>query len=171
MGSGAPKPGTGRVSFDWSRVSKDFLTWPGGIARLFVVYVAAAALLLVAVELPKAVRGLGRDAATNAALSYADRDVGGGNSVIADQLLAYEATSIIPRRASYRVVIGPRLTKHATLSTASLQGWLRYFLMPRRPADGATWVVCYGCDQSRLGAPYKPLWSDEYGISVGRLGR
>lgn len=171
MGSDAPKNDARTARFDSSRFAKEFMSWPGGVARLCVVYVAAAAILLVAVELPTAIRGLGRDAAANAALSYADREIGGGNSVVVDQLLAYEARSIIPRGASYRLVIGPRVTKQATLSTASLPGWLRYFLMPRRQVDGATWVVCYGCDPSGLGARYEPLWSDTFGISVGRLRR
>lgn len=170
MGSETAKPDGGSAVVRSSRRARDLLTWPSGVARLCVVYVASAALVLVVFELPKAIRGLGRDAAANAALSYADRDVGGGNSVIADQLLAYEARSIIPRGASYRVVIGPKVTKHATLSTASLPGWLRYFLMPRRQVDGATWVVCYGCDQAGLGGRYEALWTDEFGISVGRLG-
>lgn len=154
-----------------SRHLRGFLVWPDGVARLCVVYVIAISLAVVVVELPRTVHGLGKEAASNAALSYADREIAGGNSVIADQLLAYEARSIFPLDASYRVVVGQKLTKHASLSTASLLGWLRYFLMPRRPGDSASWVVCYGCDPARLGAAYTPLWSDDYGISVGRLGK
>ena len=119
----------------------------------------------------KRLSDLGKEAGANAALSFADRDVAGGNSVLADQLLAYEANSIIPPDASYRLVIGPRLTKQASLPTTSVPGWLRYFLMPRRQDDSASWVVCYGCDPAGLGARYEPLWSDPYGISVGKLGR
>jgi hypothetical protein len=126
-------------------------------------------LVAVAVELPKRLHDLGDIAVANASLSYADRDIAGGNSVIADQLLAYEARAILPRDAAYRVVVGARLTKRASLSTASVPGWFRYFLMPRRQDDGAKWVVCYGCDPAQLSAPYEPLWSDEFGLSVGRL--
>ena len=142
---------------------------PDGSARLCAACVAAVALALVAIEFPQAVNRLGNDAAANAALSYADREIAGGNSVVADQLLAYEASSILPRDASYRVVTGPKLTKQASLPTTSVPGWLRYFLLPRRQEDGANWVVCYGCDPTRFDSPYEPLWSDEYGISVGRL--
>jgi len=133
------------------------------------VYVVAVSLAVAAVELPKRLGDLGDVSSANASLSYADREIAGGNSVLADQQLAYEARAILPRDASYRVVIGPRLTKEATLSTASVPSWLRYFLMPRRQAEGASWVVCYGCDPARLGAPYELLWSDDFGISVGRL--
>ena len=171
MTSDGRSDATESASSDWSRHALDFLIWPGGVARLCVVYVVAVALVLVAIELPKTVHRLGNDSTANAALSYADREIAGGNSIVADQLLAYEARSIIPRDASYRVVIGPKLTKRASLPTTSLPGWLRYFLMPRRQEDGASWVVCYGCDATRLGAAYESLWSDEYGISVGRLKR
>jgi len=134
-----------------------------------VVYVVAVLLVLVAIELPKRLDELGSVARANASLSFADREIAGGNSVLADQQLAYEARAIFPPDASYRVVIGPKLTKQASLPTTSLPAWLRYFLMPRRPNDSAPWVVCYGCDPASLGAAYEPLWHDEYGISVGRL--
>ena len=141
----------------------------GSLARLCTVYVVVVSLVAVAVELPKRLGNLGDTAAANASLSYADREIAGGNSVIADQLLAYEARAILPRDAPYRVVVGARLTKHASLSTASVPGWFRYFLMPRRQNDEAKWVVCYGCDPARLGGPYEPLWSDDFGLSVGRV--
>jgi hypothetical protein len=155
---------------DALRRARAVFTGPGSLARLCVAYVVAVTLVLVAIELPNRLHDLGSEATANAALSYADREIAGGNSVLADQLLAYEARAILPSGASYRVVIGPRLTKQASLPTASVPGWLRYFLMPRRPEDGASWVVCYGCDPATLGAPYEVLWSDDYGISVGRLG-
>jgi hypothetical protein len=135
-----------------------------------VIYVVAVSVAMVAVKLPTAVHRLANDANANAALSFADRDIAGGNSVLADQLLAYEARSVIPAGAPYRLVVGPNLKKQASLSTASLPGWLRYFLMPRRESESSPWVICYGCDPAGLGARYQLLWSDEYGISVGRLG-
>ena len=134
-----------------------------------MVYVVAVSLVLVAVELPKRLDELGDVATANASLSFADREIAGGNSVLADQQLAYEAQALLPPGATYRVVIGPRLTKEASLPTTSLPDWLGYFLLPRREADNATWIICYGCDPASLGAPYESLWHDDYGISVGRL--
>ena len=153
----------------WSRHARSAFAGPGALARLCVVYVVVVSLVVIAVELPKRLRDLSNVSSANASLSFADREIAGGNSVLADQLLAYEARSILPRDASYRIVIGPKLTKQATLPTTSLPGWLRYFLMPRRQDDRSGWVVCYGCDPARLGAPYEVLWRDAYGISVGRL--
>jgi hypothetical protein len=165
---GRPR-GAGNGLSAWSQHALGVFTGRGALARLCVVYVVVVSLAVVAIELPKRLGGLGDVSAANASLSYADREIAGGNSVIADQLLAYEARAILPRDASYRVVVGVKLTKQASLSTASVPGWLRYFLMPRRQDDGARWVVCYGCDPARLGAGYEALWSDDFGISVGRL--
>ena len=155
---------------DWSTRLVELLEWPRGIARLAAASCVAVALGVLVYELPRTVDLLGDDAARNAALSYADRDIAGGNAVLADQLLAYQARAIIPANAPYRVVIGPKLGKQAALPTSSLPGWLRYSLMPRRPSDTApTWIVCYGCDTSPWGDRYEILWHDDYGISVGRL--
>jgi hypothetical protein len=143
---------------------------PGALARWCVAYVVAVTLVIVAIELPKRISELGATARENSSLSYADREIGGGNSVLADQLLAYEARSILPPREPYRLAVGTHVTKQATLSTPSLVAWLRYFLLPRRQEDGARWVICYGCDPSSLGAPYAAIWQDDYGISVGRTG-
>jgi len=134
-----------------------------------VIYAVATSLVVLTVELPKAVGRLGDSARSNAALSFADRNVAGGNAVLADQQLAYQARLIIPPHASYWVVTGSKLTKQAALPVSSMPGFLHFFLMPRRPVDGASWIVCYGCETSRWGNRYEVLWQDDYGISVGRL--
>jgi hypothetical protein len=154
----------------WWPTLRSLFSGQGSLARICVAYVVAVSLVLVVIELPKRLRELGDIAGANASLSFADREIAGGNSVLADQQLAYEARAIIPRGAPYRLVIGPKVTKQASLSTASLPGWLRYFLMPRRESNSAQWVICYGCDPAALGARYVSLWHDEYGISVGHLG-
>jgi len=170
---GRPEGGGGRledVVVEWLRRGAVCFSGPGWLARACVAYVVAVTLVLVAIELPKRVSELGRTTHDNASLSYADREIAGGNSVLADQLLAYEARSIVPPGEPYRVVIGSKLTKQASLPTTSLPGWLQYFLLPRRQEGKARWVICYGCDPSSLGGAYTAVWSDDYGISVGRVG-
>ena len=154
----------------WLRRVVALFSGPGWVARLCVAYVVAVTLVVVAIEFPQRISGLGDTARANASLSYADREIAGGNSVLADQLLAYEARSILPAGEPYRLAIGSKLTKQASLSTASLPGWLGYFLLPRREDDRARWVICYGCDTSALGGIYTAIWQDDLGISVGRTG-
>ena len=120
--------------------------------------------------IPLAVRDQGRKASRIAGFSFADREIAGGNSIVVDQVAAYAARGLIPRDATYRVVVGPKLTEQTSLTVPAISAWLTYFLMPRRPAGDASWVVCYGCDTQKLGAGFVRLWQDDVGISIGRVG-
>ena len=118
----------------------------------------------------KAVSHLGDRAAQNSALSFADREIAGGNSIVINQEAAYEALALIPRSGTYRVITGDSLQNATSLTGAFVDGWFRYFLFPRRPSPGARWIICYGCDVSKLGSSYGIRWRDENGISIGKLG-
>jgi len=118
---------------------------------------------------PRAVSHLDDTASTNNALSLADRDVGGGNSVVVHQNAPYEARRLIPTSARYRVVTGGRLRNASPLTGSFVDGWFRSFLIPRRTSAAARWIICYGCDVSLLGAPYTVRWQDDNGISIGDL--
>ena len=146
------------------------LEWPRGLARLAAASCAAVALVVLVYEVPRAVNGLDDDSARNAALSYADREIAGGNSILVDQIAAYEARALVPRRDTFRVVTGPNLTSTTPLTIQAVSPWLNYFLMPRRQTGDARWVICYGCDTTKLGGAYRVLWKDDVGISIGTVG-
>ena len=149
----------------------ELLEWPHGIARLAAALCAAVSVAVLLYEVPRAVRDLGRSAGRSAALSYADREIAGGNSILVDQQAAYQARALIPARGTFRVVTGNGLKQSTPLTLPAVSGWLTYFLMPRRQAPDARWVICYGCDQSRLGGPYHPVWQNtDAGISIGTVG-
>ena len=138
-------------------------------AQLGVLVVVGLASALAIVYFAKALSQLDEVATTNSRLSLADRAIAGGNSIIVDQQAAYEARALIPRSESYRVVTGSPV-KDATSLTATFVGtWFRYFLMPRRPADEARWVICYGCDQRLLRGHTRWVWTDENGLAIGRM--
>lgn len=117
----------------------------------------------------KALARLDDVADTNSALSFSDREIAGGNSMIVNQQAAYEAVALIPPTAPYRVRTGPRLRNATPLTLQYVESWYRYFLMPRRPTLDARWIICYGCDASDLGPSYRVRWRDDNGISIGRL--
>jgi|SRR3954447_5779304 len=144
-------------------------TTPERISRGLVVVSLAVAVALVCVYLPRAVRDLGDLASNNAQLSYSDREVAAGNAIVVDQEAAYQARANIPPDATYRVATGSPVRGATDLTTPFVGAWFRSFLMPRRPAADAHWIVCYGCDVSRLGGTYVPVWHDDAGISLGRL--
>jgi hypothetical protein len=163
----ADRPGRAR---DRSARLAELLEWPRGVARLAAASCAACALAVLAYEIPRTINSVGDDAGRNATLSLADLEVAGGNSIVIDQAAAYEARALIPTGDAFRVVTGPNL-KHATSLTAdAISPWLTYFLMPRRQTGGARWVICYGCDMSRLGSSYRVLWKDDVGISIWTVG-
>ncbi|HZC28748.1 MAG TPA: hypothetical protein VE269_03330 [Gaiellaceae bacterium] len=135
----------------------------------------AALLLMIATGLValiywvKGVLDLGDRATANSRLSYADREIAGGNSIILDQDAAYRARALVPPSARYRVVVGSNLINGTELTRRFSGDWFRYFLMPIRPGAQARWVVCYGCEPATLGHGYAASWRDDNGISIGRL--
>jgi hypothetical protein len=146
-----------------------WLRWPDGIARLGVVLVVAVTAGFGLAYTPRALDQLGDEASRNAALSFADREIAGGNSVIVDQIAAYEARALLPAGETYRVVTGGGLTEKTDLTLPFVDSWFRYFLMPHRPSGSARWIVCYGCDATQLGGRFVEMWHDDAGISIGRL--
>jgi hypothetical protein len=139
------------------------------IARAGVVLCVGLSIVFGAIYFPRALSDFHKAASNNSALSFSDREVAGGNGIVTDQEAVYQARAIIPRNARYRVVTGSALKNPTPLTLAFVETWYRYFLMPRRTALDARWIICYGCDVSKLGRPYAILWHDDDGISIGRL--
>lgn len=148
-----------------------FVVWPHGIARLGVVLCTAVALGYGLVYFVKAVDRLGDTARTNAAQNFDDREFAGGNALVVANRPLYEARALIPEDETYRVVTGPAVQGATQLTASFIDHYARYFLMPRRPAPDARWVICYGCDPASLGDGFEILLEDEAGIIVGRLAR
>jgi hypothetical protein len=145
-----------------------FLEWPGGIARLGVVLCVAVALGYGLVYFAKALDRLGDQASSNAALNFDDREIAGGNALLADSGALYEARGLIPEEETYRVVAGPNVEGATELTQAFIDQYARYFLMPRRPSADARWILCYGCDPAELGDGFEVLWRDDNGALIGR---
>jgi hypothetical protein len=143
-----------------------------GSKRARLVHAAAVAVttataVVAVVYWVKAISKLGDTAGANSRLSYADREIAGGNSVIVDQRAAYRARALIPPGARYRVVTGSRLEGATPLTATFVGDWFRYFLMPLRPSADADWVICYGCDPKLLGSRYAVRWRGEDDITIG----
>ena len=125
----------------------------------------ASFLAFVGAYYVKALDELDAVADDNSALSYSDRRIAGGNSVVVDQDAALEAEVLIPKTATYRVRISAAVGALNSLTPTFGESWFRYFLMPRRPAKDASWVICYRCDTARLD-PAVVRWRDRMGISI-----
>jgi len=147
-----------------------WLEWPAGVLRVGVVFLVAVALLAVVVRYPSVLDDIDDTAAQNAALSYSDREIAGGNGLVADQTAAYAARALIPKGDTYHVAVNPDFSAGSDLTVRYVDSWYRYFLMPRRPAETAPWVVCYGCDLGAYGPDAKVVWQGSDGISIVRVG-
>jgi hypothetical protein len=134
--------------------------------RVGVVLVVAVVLGAVVVLYPKAIADAGREADANSALSYSDREIAGGNSVVADQSAVYAARALIPKDATYHVAVSPGYTGGSELTRGFVESYYRYFLMPRRPVDDAPWVICYGCDLAGDDRDAEIVWQGDQKISI-----
>lgn len=136
-------------------------------ARRALVALTACAMVAAAVaELPGRMSDFAARARENAALDYADLEIAGGNSLVADQEAVYQARAIIPPEATYDVSVGPGV-EGATDLTPFVADYYHYFLIPRKQVGPARWVVCYACDRSDVGA-HTVLWENDGGISILR---
>ncbi len=129
---------------------------------LVVTMVAAVVLY------PQAFADANRTARANAALDLLDREVAGGNSVLPDQAIAIEARGRIPADGSFTVDVGQGPAGWPELATPdAITTFLRSFLLPRREASDAAWVLCLACDPAAHGDA-ATVWEDEEGLSILR---
>ena len=142
--------------------------WPAGPIRVGVAFLTAVALVAVVLAYPGLLRDLDDEASGNSALSFADREVAGGNGLVADQVAVYAARGLIPEDERYHVAVSPDYEGGSDLTVDYVDSFYRYFLMPRRPAEDAPWIVCYGCDVAEYGDEAEVVWRGDDDISILR---
>jgi hypothetical protein len=141
------------------RRASSWTEWPTGPIRIGVVLLVATATASVVVGYSRLLRELGDDASRNSALSYMDREIAGGNALVADQAAVYAARGLIPSDATYHVAVAPDYKGESELTQGHVASYYRYFLIPRRPVEGgAPWVICYGCDLTAYGPDAEVVW-------------
>ena len=118
---------------------------------------------------PRAFREANDAARANARLDAVDRQLGGGNSVLPDQAIAVEARGRIPEDGTFTVAVGRPQPGWSSLAIpATLENYMRYFLLPRKTDPAAPWILCFACDpQAYPGA--RTVWEDsEQKLSILR---
>lgn len=146
-----------------------WLAWPTGPIRLGVAFLVCVAAVAVVVRYPAVLREADQDASRNSSLSYADREVAGGNGLVADQAALYEARGRIPKNETYHVAVGTGYEGGSDLTVPYVESYYQYFLMPRRPAEDARWLICYGCDLEQYGSRAEVVWQSSEDITIARL--
>ena len=143
------------------------LEWPDGTRRLAVLACVGVIVAALVQQYPDALREAADDATRNASLSYEDREFAGGNSVVADQGGLYQARALIPPDGTYLVSVGQPVEGWTELTAPYVPWFARYFLLPRRPAPDARWVLCYACDPAAHPG-FDTVWTGSDGISLMR---
>lgn len=146
-----------------------WLEWPEGIVRTGVVFLVAVAVVVVAVRYPDVLGAAGRDATHNSDLSYSDREIAGGNGLVADQTAVYAARGLIPESDTYKVAVDPGYKGGSAETVPFVESFYWYFLMPRRPAESAPWVICYACDLTPYGPEAQVVWEGDEDVSIVRI--
>lgn len=134
---------------------------------MVIVLWLVVVLVAVAVRYPDAFRAANQTARANVALDLLDRKVGGGNSVIPDQELLFEALGRIPAQETFVVAVGEPREGWTDLTATYAETFLRYFLLPRRIDATARWILCLACDRTAFPGA-RAVWTGENGIAILR---
>jgi hypothetical protein len=134
---------------------------------MVIAYCAAVMLVAIVVLYPDAFREANESARANARLDLLDREFGGGNSVIPDQGLLVEARGRIPEDGTFAVAVGERQPGWTDLTATFAETYSRFFLLPRRAAGDAPWILCFACDRSAYPGA-EVVWEGDDGLSILR---
>jgi hypothetical protein len=143
------------------------LSTEGALGRVGVLVCVALLVAALIVRFPLALDEAGDRASANAGLGFADRELGGGNSVVVDQQAMYEAQARIPEDEGFEVALGERREGWSELTETGIRSFSIFFLLPRRERAGAPWVICYGCDRSAYPG-FDPVWEGEESLVLLR---
>jgi hypothetical protein len=147
-----------------------WVEWPVGIVRTGVLFLVVATTGAVAIRYPDVLRDADREASANSALSYSDREIAGGNGLVVEQSAVYAARAIIPEGDTFHVVVDPSFEGGSDLTVPYVDSYYRYFLLPRRPAEDAPWIICYSCDLDQYGPDVEVVWEGSDNVSIARVG-
>ena len=136
-----------------------------GFRRLVIAYCVAVMLVAIAIRYPEAFRDANRTARANARLDLMDREFGGGNSVIPDQGLLVEARGRIPENGTFAVAVGEPQPGWTDLTATFAETYSRYFLLPRRAAPDARWILCFACDRNAYPGA-RAVWEGDDGLAI-----
>ena len=145
-------------------------TMRAGDERIAKAVAAVVILLLLGacvVGSVQVIRERGAKAGANSRLDYADREIAWGNGWMLSQNALYAARSLVPADADYTVEKGDESAFEDPLTYRFAEGYLRYWLMPRRQRGGAAWVVCMRCERDELGEGARVVWEDaDAGVAI-----
>lgn len=144
------------------------------IEKRAAIALVAVATLVVVLRLPTTLDTVAGKRAQNDAYTGIGRTLAAADSLDVDNAFVATSLEVLPDDATY-VVLRPRpeavtTGRIAGITYDALRPYMRYVLLPRRPAsfDDAEYILCYACGRDVRGVRW--VWKGENGMRIGRRG-
>lgn len=137
---------------------------------MLVLLVAAVNAL---VYLPATFRSIDRQLHENGTTPLSERKLAGAHGVDISRTYLVAAKRLLPRSARYAVLTGPEVHVSTPITLVSVPTYSRFWLLPRRqvPLREAGWLLCFGCDASRLSIRLDVRYREGDHLLVARIVR
>lgn len=123
--------------------------------------------------LPATFRSIDGKLHENGTTPLTDRELAGAHGVDISRTYLLAARRLIPRSASYAVLTGSGVHVSTPITLVSVPTYSRFWLLPRRevPVHDASWLLCFGCDESRLWVRYDVRYHEADHLFIARIVR
>jgi hypothetical protein len=130
--------------------------------------VLAAAVGFLVHDVRRSFDATGTKISQNKGIPWHERQVQAAFGLQVSRGFLIAARAVMPPGATYRLVTGHDLHGQAPPVWSALPALVAYALLPRRTAQDARWLLCYGCGFERY--PGVVVWED-MGVAILRLPR
>jgi hypothetical protein len=136
------------------------------VAGAIVVVVAT----FVLADVSGAYRRTGNQIGQNHGIPSRERRIQGAFGLQISRIFLVRARAFIAPGETYALEYGPDLQGLPAPVITALPAFAFYALLPNRtaPVSSATWLLCYGCDSSKLARDAPVVWRDG-GLLIARL--
>jgi len=149
------------------------------LSRPLALGLVATAAIVLAVEIPSAVKLFGDTATANAQRDRPGRILMGADALNVDNDFVLAALSTLPSSARYAVLLPPSPEVAESgygINPLTLQGlpdYMQFMLLPRRRVhpEEAQYVLCYACDTGPWDHRTDWLWKNEHAEAIGKVRR
>jgi hypothetical protein len=139
----------------------------------FAVFVLLVAAVTALGYLPATFRSIDAKLRENGTTPLTDRELAGAHGVDISRTYLLAARRLLPRSARYSVLTGPEVHVSTPITLVSVPTYSRFWLLPRRevPVRDADWLLCFGCNDSRLRIRYDVRYREADHLFIARIAR
>jgi hypothetical protein len=145
------------------------------LASLLAVVIVLAATINFAVVLPASFRSVVAETRRDDGMSVVDRKLVVASNYAISPAFILNSERLVPLHSTYSLVTGVHIENVVPTGLGGVRFVSRYLLLPREMTTTARakWLLCYGCEQSRLRARIKVVWRSPTtpGLFIARVVR